>query len=103
MSVKRWIALLAALVCCVAMTACGNNGDATTTTTTTRPTVAERDDTVETAYPNEKAGFQMQKPAAGDQIAILHTDAGGSAGTAVSRSGAQSGGQLCETRSKRVL
>lgn len=76
MSVKRWIALLAALVCCVAMTACGNNGDATTTTTTTRPTVAERDDTVETAYPNEKAGFQMEKPAAGDQIAILHTDAG---------------------------
>ena len=44
--------------------------------TSNRTTVAARDDGAETAYPNEKAGFQTEAPKKGEQSAILHTDRG---------------------------
>lgn len=100
MIVKRltaWL-LIAALLGC--LTACGEKsttsattaGSGTTTTSQTgmtfgtgfttysgtRPTVAlpERDENAETAYPDKAVGFQMELPAVGEQIAIVHTSEG---------------------------
>lgn len=76
--IRRLAALLLAVCLCLGLTACGE-GDTTATTTvptTNRTTVALREEGAETAYPNEKAGFQTEAPKKGEQIAVLHTDAG---------------------------
>lgn len=80
MSVRRVMAVIAALALCLCLAACGARviepTDGTTTTTGNRTTVAPRDEGASTVYPNEKAGFQLEKPNKGEQIAILHTDEG---------------------------
>lgn len=77
MKAKKLIILVAVLALC--LSACGagvaepNDGSATTTT---RTTAAAREEDAVTAYADEVAGFQMEKPEKGEQIAILHTDKG---------------------------
>ena len=77
MKVKRWLACIAVAVMCFSFTACKESGDGTTTVpSTTRTTVAPRDEDAETMYPDKVAGFQTEKPAKGEQIAVIHTDNG---------------------------
>lgn len=76
---KRKIgALMVALAVCITATACADNSGAGTSATTTvvRTTAGERDNEIATAYPDKTAGFQTEKPAAGEEIAVIHTDKG---------------------------
>ena len=80
MSARRVTAVVAALALCLCLAACGprvtEQTDGTTATTINPTTAAPRDEGTSTVYPNEKAGFQLEKPNKGEQIAILHTDEG---------------------------
>lgn len=53
------MALLLAVLMCFGMTAC-----------------KKTEDTVSTAYPDKAVGFQLELPAVGEQIAIMHTSKG---------------------------
>ncbi|MBR2407010.1 MAG: peptidylprolyl isomerase [Clostridia bacterium] len=70
------LAVLALLVCLPACAAGGATG--TTSTAPNRTTAPPRTDeeTADTAYPDKTAGFQMEAPQKGEQIAVLHTDCG---------------------------
>ena len=84
-----WLVVAAMFVC---LTACGektpSGGTSTSASTTAtawfttsdkpRPTEAPpvRDENSETTYPDKVAGFQMELPQKGEQIAILHTSEG---------------------------
>ncbi len=79
MKAKKLRALVAVLILCLCLSACGlrvAEPDGGSTTTTTRTTAAAREEDAVTAYPDEVAGFQTEKPEKGEQIAILHTDKG---------------------------
>lgn len=79
MKAKKLIALVAVLALCLCLSACGPRvaePDDGSTATTTRTTAAAREEDAVTAYPDEVAGFQTEKPEKGEQIAILHTDKG---------------------------
>ncbi len=53
------------------------SGSATTTTAASGEEFnATPDNGVDTAYPDKEVGFQLEKPAAGEKIAILHTSMG---------------------------
>ena len=61
---KRVLCVLTALLMVLSLAACGNNGG--------KPKAQD----VGTAYPDEKVGFQTEKPEKGETIAIMHTSMG---------------------------
>ena len=54
------------LLLCLGITACGRKGTGNDATT----------NTVKTAYEDKELGFQLEMPAAGEQIAVMHTSMG---------------------------
>lgn len=73
---RRIKAVAAVLLILATVTACGGNATGGSATTTNRTTAGERDNSISTAYPDKVAGFQTEKPAAGEEIAVIHTDKG---------------------------
>ncbi len=64
---RRWFAALTAmLMLAVCLTGCGEDKDDTTLST----------QKVSNAYADKKIGFQLDKPTAGDTVAIMHTSMG---------------------------
>jgi len=61
MTLKKWVALLAAVLCLAGLIGCSNN-------------TATND--VTTAYPDKTVGFQLDMPLAGETVAIMHTSMG---------------------------
>ena len=62
MTLKKWVALLAAVVLCLTgLSGCASN-----------KTVNE----VTTVYTDKEVGFQLDMPAVGDKVAIMHTSMG---------------------------
>lgn len=76
MSMQRGRALIALILLCAMLTACGGKATGDATSTTTRVPVGERDNEVATVYADKTAGFQTEKPAAGEEIAVIYTDKG---------------------------
>ncbi len=67
MNKHRWLAVIAAvLLLTVCLVGCGDNKDDTT------PTKQKVSD----VYADKEFGFQLDKPAAGDTVAIMHTSMG---------------------------
>lgn len=75
---KKLLAVLIALLLCFGMTACKEEPTTTddNANETTKTTAGERDNNVDTAYPDKKVGFQLEMPEKGEEIAIMHTSMG---------------------------
>ncbi len=75
---KKLLCIALALVLCFGLTACDNNPatGGTTTTTTTSGFENRTPQSVGTAYADKAVGFQLEAPAVGEKIAIMHTNYG---------------------------
>ena len=75
---KRMVALLAVLVLVLAVSGCGKKDDKTGSSGTSSEDYLKQDfsNGVGTAYPDKDYGFQTEKPAKGEEIAVMHTSMG---------------------------
>lgn len=80
---KKWVAFVMVLCLCACLfTACSDGKDASSTeepkgsASVNMDVPSEYSNGVKTAYPNEKYGFQLDAPKAGDQVVIMHTSMG---------------------------
>ena len=75
MKMKKWLALLAAMVLlCGCLTACGGDTAKDDNNANTAPT-AERNQ-LTAGYADKDYGFQLEGPEEGDTVAIMHTNKG---------------------------
>ena len=77
---KRVVALLAVMLMVVAVFAgcdkAGNENSGATTSASEDYTKLDYSNGIGTAYPDEAYGFQTEKPAKGEEIAVMHTNMG---------------------------
>ncbi len=75
---KRVVALLAVLVLVFSVSGCGKKDDKTGTSGTSGEEYLKQDfsNGIGTAYPDKAYGFQTEKPAKGEEIAVMHTSLG---------------------------
>lgn len=73
---KRIVALVAVLLMVLAVAGCDKGNGETSAPTSEDYTKLDYSNGIGTAYPDKEYGFQTEKPAKGEEIAVMHTNMG---------------------------